>query len=137
MTGPMKGQHDPDFQADGTITVFDNRAGGKADISNAYLGNLGGSRILKIDPTSRTVTTVFDGSGEEPFYSQYRGKHQILANGNILLAETDLGRAFEVTPDGKVVWEVINSHENDTVFWMMDAVRYPPSYGDFVGADCP
>ena len=76
MTGPMKGQHDPDFQPDGTITVFDNRSGGKADISNAFLGELGGSRILKIDPTSRAVTTIFDGAGPEPFYSQYRGKHQ-------------------------------------------------------------
>ena len=137
MTGPMKGQHDPDFQADGTITVFDNRAGNIADSSNAFVGALGGSRILKIEPTSRTVSTIFDGGGEEPFYSQYRGKHQVLANGNILLAETDRGRAFEVTPDGEVVWEVINKYDDDTVYWMMDALRYPPSYGDFVETDCP
>ncbi|WP_171236689.1 arylsulfotransferase family protein [Ruegeria sp. HKCCA6837] len=136
MTGPMKGQHDPDFQADGTITVFDNRAGRVADASNAFKGELGGSRILKIDPTSRRVTTIFDGAGEEPFYSQYRGKHQVLENGNILIAETDKGRAFEITPDGKVVWEVINIYDEDTVFWMMDAIRYPPSYGDFTDAGC-
>ncbi|WP_170763200.1 arylsulfotransferase family protein [Ruegeria lacuscaerulensis] len=136
MTGPMIGQHDPDFQADGTITVFDNRAGGRPTTENAFLGDRGGSRVLKIDPMSRTVTTVFGGSGEEPFYSHFRGKHQVLANGNILLAETDAGRAFEVTPDGKVVWEVINSYGDDTVFWMMDALRYPLSYGDFVEVGC-
>lgn len=137
ITGPMKGQHDPDFQADGAITVFDNRSGGNANALNGFRGKLGGSRVLKIDPTSRTVTTVFDGAGEEAFYSQYRGKHQVLDNGNILLAETDRGRAFEITPEGEVVWEVINAFGGDAVFWMMDAIRYPLSYGDFAKAGCP
>ena len=61
----------------------------------------------------------------------------MLENGNILLAETDAGRAFEVTPDGTVVWEVLNMYDENTVFWMMDAIRYPLSYGDFIGTDCP
>ncbi|WP_420587426.1 arylsulfotransferase family protein [Ruegeria sp.] len=136
ITGPMIGQHDPDFQSDGTITLFDNRSGGKPDAAYGFRGNRGGSRILRIDPVSRDVTTVFDGSGEEAFYSLYRGKHQILENGNILLAETDRGRAFEVTPDGNVVWEVINGYDDEAVFWMMDALRYPLSYGDFVDQGC-
>ena len=38
--GPWHRQHDPDFQTDGTITVFDNRL------------DLGQSQIIKIDPQS-------------------------------------------------------------------------------------
>jgi hypothetical protein len=91
--GPWLKQHDPDFQPDGTITVYDNASG------------LGASRILRIDPMSRKTETLFAGSEAQPFYSWQRGKHQMLANGNVLVTESERGRVFEVAPDGTLVWE--------------------------------
>jgi hypothetical protein len=91
--GPWHRQHDPDFEPDGTISVYDNRMG------------LGASRIVKIDPATRAVTTVYAGDAEEPFYSYRRGKHQILPNGNVLVTESEAGRVFEAAPDGGLVWE--------------------------------
>jgi len=63
----MRGQHDPDFQPDGVITVFDNRPGGRPGSENRYRGAMGGSRIPSIDPQTRARRTVFDGAGGEAF----------------------------------------------------------------------
>lgn len=90
--GPWFKQHDPDFEPDGTITVFDNATGAER------------SRILRIDPRDNTVTTDFAGTEAEPFYTWRRGKHQTLPNGNILLTEAEHGRLLEVNAEGQVVW---------------------------------
>lgn len=91
--GPWHRQHDPDWEPDGTISVFDNHMG------------LGNSRIMKIDPASREVKIAYEGDAEHPFYSYRRGKHQFLPNGNLLVTETEAGRIFEAAPDGSLVWE--------------------------------
>ena len=91
--GPWFKQHDPDFQPDGTISVFDNRMG------------LDASRIVSIDPQTDELTELVRSTDATPFYSWRRGKHQILANGNVLITEAERGRVFEVTPEGRLVWE--------------------------------
>ncbi|QBF30551.1 arylsulfotransferase family protein [Thalassococcus sp. S3] len=91
--GPWMKQHDPDFEPDGTISVYDNATG------------TGASKIWSVDPSTRELRTLFSGSEDVPFYSWQRGKHQLLENGNILLVEPEHGRALEVAPDGQPVWE--------------------------------
>jgi hypothetical protein len=91
--GPWHRQHDPDWEPDGTISVYDNRMA------------LGASRILKVDPATDAVTVAYEGSAEHPFYSYRRGKHQVLPNGNVLVTEAEAGRVFEAAPDGTLVWE--------------------------------
>jgi len=91
--GPWFKQHDPDFQPDGTITIYSNDTGE------------GASRILRIRPGEDDVETVFAGSEAVPFYSWRRGKHQVLPDGNILLTEAEGGRILEVTADGELTWE--------------------------------
>jgi hypothetical protein len=91
--GPWYRQHDPDWEPDGTISVYDNRMG------------LGASRILKIDPATDDVAVAYQGNAEHPFYSYRRGKQQVLANGNVLVTESEAGRVFEAAPDGSLVWE--------------------------------
>lgn len=91
--GPWFKQHDPDFQPDGTITVYDNNTGTDS------------SRILKVRPGEDEVETVFAGSDAVPFYSWRRGKHQYLPDGNVLLTEAEGGRVLEITPQGELVWE--------------------------------
>lgn len=56
------------------------------------------------------------------------GKQQPLENGNILIAEADGGRAFEVTRDGEVVWEFINRWSEDQVAVITEAQRLPTDY---------
>jgi len=136
-SGPMIGQHDPDFQPDGTITVFDNRTGGTAKPINDYLGNKGGSRILAIDPASNEHRVLYQSDARNTFYTPYRGKHQILDNGNILITETDAGRVFEVTTQGDVVWSFVNGYDEERVGWVMSATRYPESYAAIADTKCP
>ncbi len=135
-TGPWRGQHDPDFQPDGSITLFDNRNSVKPSIENDFLGTMGGSRILRLDPLSRETTTLFQSTEKVRFHSAFRGKHQVLANGNILITETDAGRAFEVTPGGDIVWSFVNGWDEDQVGWIMGAYKFPENYGAFAANRC-
>ncbi len=91
--GPWLKQHDPDFEADGTISVYDNAPG------------TGVSAIRSVNPATNEVRTLFEGSPETPFYSWRRGKHQTLGNGDILVTEAEHGRVFEIDPAGRIVWE--------------------------------
>ncbi len=134
--GPNISQHDPDFQPDGTISMFDNRPAGAPTAANGFRGNLGGSRILSIDPGTGGNRVLYGSDDKNTFYSQFRGKHQLLDNGNILIAETDGGRAFEVTAGGQMVWEFVNGWDAETVGWVMGATRYPDSYAAIADIGC-
>ncbi len=134
--GSTIGQHDPNFEPDGTISVFDNRPLSSINAPDGYPGVHGGSRILAIDPADGTHRTLYRGDARNTFYTPYRGKFQRLANGNLLIAETDAGRAFEVTPAGDVVWSYVNGWDAENVGWVLDIGRYPADYGGFAGKSC-
>ncbi|MCZ6784416.1 MAG: hypothetical protein O7G30_14030, partial [Proteobacteria bacterium] len=53
------------------------------------------------------VVWSYDG-GDEPFFTKQRGSSQRLPNGNHLVAVSNEGEAFEVAPDGEVVWRFWN-----------------------------
>jgi len=114
--GPWHRQHDPDFLPNGRISVFDNNMDG------------GVSRIIEIDSVTRETETVFEGSPNQPFYTRIRGKHQLLDNGNIFIAESQAGRAFEVTRNGEVVWEYQNRFDEDRNLLVSDAILLPPDF---------
>lgn len=98
--GTFLHQHDPDWQADGTITLFDNQE----DDSGGVV--YGGSRILQIDPQTYEEAVLYsDGTA---FYSAIRGKHEVLDDGNILIAEFSRGRVFMVDPEGDILFEYVN-----------------------------
>lgn len=61
--GVTQQQHDPDWMADGTIMVFDNRWDNPP------------SKLIKIDPATNNVTTVLDGAAYD-FFTINRGKAQ-------------------------------------------------------------
>jgi hypothetical protein len=63
------------------------------------------SRILRIDPDSGRVLWKYQADPPGSFFSAKRGGAQLLPNGNVLVANTDSGHAFEVTPEGERVWE--------------------------------
>lgn len=123
--GPWLRQHDPDFQPDGTITVFNNNSD---DTVHGEL--LGGSNILRFDPFSPTheVSVWYDDDETPGFFTNTQGKHQVLSNGNTLIAEYWGGRVLEVTPDGRIVWEFVNKYDDEAVAKISGAVRYPAGY---------
>jgi hypothetical protein len=114
--GPWLKQHDPDFQPDGTITVYDNASGS------------GASRILRVDPATGEVAVAFAGSEAVPFYSWQRGKHQVLPNGNILVTESERGRVFEIAPDGSLVWQRDMDWDADRNLIVTEARHVPPGF---------
>ena len=93
--GPWRDQHDPDFNPDGTITVFSNNI------------DRNRSTIIQIDPKTNKFRDMFYGSGIR-FDSLIMGKHQRLPNGNWLITAPIEGRVIEVTADGKLVREISN-----------------------------
>ncbi|MGI9291784.1 MAG: arylsulfotransferase family protein [Gammaproteobacteria bacterium] len=122
MTGPWLMQHDPDFLDSGKIMIYDNRARIRKRTGTD------GSRILEVDPVTREVEVIYKGSPEDIFFTPQMGKQQPLDNGNILIAEPEGGRAFEVTRDGEIVWEFINRWSEEKVAVITEALRLPDEY---------
>jgi SAM-dependent methyltransferase len=111
-------QHQPTMLEDGNMLVFDNR-GFRQD-----------SRVLVIDPASREVVWSYRGEGDDTFFSVGRGSNQRLPNGNTLITESNQGRAFEVTPEGEIVWEYVSPYRagdhRELIATLFEMVRYPP-----------
>ena len=121
--GPFIRQHDPDFQPDGTITVFDNHSDDSLD------GNRGGgSRVWRIDPETDLAVTLYGGRDGQRFFSPERSTHQVQPNGNLMITAAQEGRAFEVTRNGEIVWEYVNRYDDDRVTWLHDAQTYDPAF---------
>jgi hypothetical protein len=93
--GPWKKQHDPDFEADGTISVFSNNTDRMR------------STILWVRPGSGEVGDEFAGS-DLRFDSPVMGEHQRLPGGNWLITAAMQGRVMQVTPEGDIVQEYNN-----------------------------
>lgn len=82
-------QHDPDWQSDGTLSVFNNRTG------------RGYSDIVRIDPATGAASVTVDGRPID-FYTRRRGSHQPLPDGGFLIASTQQGRIIEVSADAQL-----------------------------------
>jgi Arylsulfotransferase (ASST) len=93
--GPWMFQHDPDFRSDGKISVYSNNS------------ERARSEILNIDPRTRAVSNDLYGANFA-FYSEFRGRHQYLSNGNVLIVVPEEGRVVELTSDGRKVLEFNN-----------------------------
>jgi hypothetical protein len=99
LRGGWIAQHDPDILPNGNILIYDNLGG---------FGEGGRTRILEIDPITTGIEWRYVGSIEQPFFSEARGAQERLPNGNTLITETAGGRLFEVSQDGRIVWEFMN-----------------------------
>jgi len=131
-TDPFVSQHDPQFIGDGWIGLFDNNRDG-TDTGQV----LGGSRIIAIRPDSNEVRVLYSGTPEQPFYTDVAGKFQILPNENLLITEALGGRVFEVTPDGKLVWQWVHEPYSKThVAEVMEGKRYPFSKAQVASWAC-
>jgi hypothetical protein len=101
LAGVWRQPHEPVLLANGHLLIFDN-FGFRSDDRNY-------SRALEIDPLTHQVSWFW--AGPPRFLSKICGLVQRLPNDNTLVTVSTEGRALEVTPQGKVVWEFLNPHE--------------------------
>ena len=122
--GNLEGQHGPRMLDDGNILVFDN---------GRYRG---WSRAIEIDPKEKRLLWQYR---QEGFFTLSQGFAERLMTGNTLITESERGRAFEITSDGKLVWEYYHPEtQNDRNSahpenygrrqWIYRMQRYSPSF---------
>lgn len=99
LSGEFEAQHHPTVLDNGNLLLFDNLG----------LAN-GASAVYELRPETGEIVWEYRGTTAEPFFSWCCGTAYRLPNGNTLITETDGGRAFEVVPDGEIVWEYYNPH---------------------------
>lgn len=99
--GELSGPHDAQLLPDGHVLIFDNGIRQQR------------SRLLEVDPATGGIVWEYQADPPGGFYTLSKGSIQRLPNGNTLAAESDSGRAFEVTPTGEVVWEFLCPHRVD------------------------
>lgn len=118
--GEFAAQHDPQVLASGNVLLFDNRGLGEA------------SRILELDPETGKIQWQYVGSEQAPFYSKQCGIVAALPNGNVLITESDNGRAFEITRKGEIVWEFLSPHRagdsGEFVATLPELIRLPRDF---------
>jgi hypothetical protein len=93
-------QHAPSELENGNILAFDN--------GNFRFGaTVPYSRIVEVCPRNAEVVWEYHDDMKPSFFSPYMGSAQKLENENVHITESAMGRLFEVTKKGEVVWEYI------------------------------
>ena len=93
--GNLIDQHHATLLENNNILVFDNGDARKRHYS----------RVVELNPFTKTIPWEYKSDPPEKFYSSTRGACQRLPNGNTLITESDAGHVFEVTKEGETVWE--------------------------------
>jgi hypothetical protein len=87
---------------------------------------LGGSRIVRLNPGNADTDVCYPRKPSQRFYTQFGGKVQSLANGNLLITEATRGRVFEVSETGEIIWEWVAERFRDNyVREVHEGTRYP------------
>jgi hypothetical protein len=124
MTAGFKKQHHPRMLDNGNMLLFDN------------MGKLRESTVYEVDPKRRAPVWAYEGSEQDPFFSRTCGSAYRLPRGNTLITESDGGRAFEVTPEGEIVWEFYSPHrggeDGELIATLFDLQRFPPDAFDWL-----
>ncbi len=113
----ISGQHDAQIipkglPGAGNLLVFDNQ--GAAGYPPATTTLTGGSRVLEINPVTQQVLWQYSaadsGGAGWTFRSTHISDARRLPNGNTFIDEGQIGRFFQVTPTGEIVWEYVNPY---------------------------
>lgn len=107
--------HDPQPLQNGNILIFDN--------GRYYVADPNGqtsyfppdfSRVIEVNPNTNEIEWEYRAENPVDFYSTYISSNQRLPNGNTLICEGAMGRIFEVTKSGEIVWEYVSPIYTDT-----------------------
>jgi hypothetical protein len=124
--GLWRGQHDPTLLPNGHMLLFDNRGRSKRETS----------KIIEFDPFTLDVAWEYPGVDQPPIYSKVMGAVKRLPNGNTLISESNFGRALEVTPDKRIVWEFLNPNragdQNELIATLFEVKRIDYDYVKFL-----
>ncbi|MDD8025424.1 MAG: arylsulfotransferase family protein [Acidobacteriota bacterium] len=116
--GSLQEQHRPTLLDNGNLLVFDNGTKRKY------------SRLIELEPRAKSIVWEYKGGDSDPFYSNWGGTAQRLENGNTLVTETSGGRVFEVTREGRTVWDFYNPDLQDdgrrASIYRMTRITAPP-----------
>jgi outer membrane protein assembly factor BamB len=93
--------HEPSMLDNGNVLVFDN---GRYHVG---IWPPDHSRVIEVNPETDAIEWEYRAENPVDFYSTYIGGCQRLPNGNTLVCEGAMGRLFEVTPTGQLVWEYV------------------------------
>ena len=103
----LVGPHHQTMLDDSHILVYDN--GGLAGYPRRARPY---TRLVELDPESGKIVWTYRDHHRsfyhQRFFSMSWGTAQRLPNGNTFSLDANLGRLFEVTPDGEIVWEYVN-----------------------------
>ena len=126
-SGPWHFPHDCDPLDNGNIMIFANRY---------TRPNVVGSRVIEFDPTSDEIVWQFAATPQREFRSDIRSTQQLLANGNVLICESDAGRILEVTRGSQIAFEYVNpvrgGNEKELIPVVAGVVRYEPEEIEFL-----
>jgi hypothetical protein len=110
--GHLDWPHHPTMVESGNILIFDN--GTK---KRRY------SRVIELNPLTEKMEWEYLADPPQAFFTPEKGSAQRLPNGNTLICEGDMGRTFEVTREGEMVWEWYNpsmrGNRREQVYRMM------------------
>jgi Arylsulfotransferase (ASST) len=124
-SGLWRRQHDATLMPNGHILLFDNQ------------GRNGKSRVLEYDLNQQAISWEFGKTAE--LDSQACGIVQLLPNGNRLITESESGRALEITPEGKIVWEYYNPYRagdhRELIATLFEVRRFPASLVKWLSAN--
>ena len=125
---PWRQIHQPTFLPNGNWLLFHNSA--RKDEAGEWC-----SAVLEYDFPDCDLVWSYDGQEGRPeteFYSGTSSLAERLPNGNTLITVSEPGRAIEVTPDKKVVWEFHNpkraGEDNELIATLFQIERVPKDY---------
>ena len=98
------GQHDAQILKSGNLLLFANGYKTKGPA-------LPFSQIVEMDLTTGQDVWTYVGDPPWSSNSPHISGVQRLSSGNTLICEGLWGRIFEVTPDGRIVWEYVSPYE--------------------------
>jgi len=126
--GRLTRPHHPTLLENNNILIFDNGI------------VRGHSRIIELDPKTKTIVWEYKARPPESFFSLAGGSAQRLPNGNTLITESRKGHVFEITSEGQIVWEFYNPNIDDadkkrSVIYRMMRITQPQKYPALSGIE--
>ncbi|MGH8884722.1 MAG: arylsulfotransferase family protein [Egibacteraceae bacterium] len=90
----LSGPHQPSMLPDGRILVFDNGR------------DMRRTRLIAVEPRTGQVVWSWSAQPPQSFFCPLAGGCERLPNGNLLVTNSTAGAAFQLTMDGRVVWQL-------------------------------
>jgi hypothetical protein len=117
---------------EGNILIFNNgvnRPRGPFSSVDEIVPTVDKNGMYYLEPDSsygpKNPIWSYMGNPPSSFYSAGYSGAERLKNGNTLICEGKTGRFFEVTPDGSIVWQYINSYSDNVLKAVFKIVYIP------------